>query len=123
MQARQQTPRSFGAWLRQRRRALDLTQADFGQLVGCSVVTVRKLEDETRRPSKQIAERLADILGIATADRAEFLRFARGDPFAAPAASAPLPAFEPGAQLRHHNLPLPLNSFVGREKEMAARGT
>jgi predicted transcriptional regulator len=29
---------SFGEWLRQRRRALDLTRAELAERVGCSVV-------------------------------------------------------------------------------------
>jgi transcriptional regulator with XRE-family HTH domain len=53
--------------------------------VGCSAITLRKLEAEERRPSKQIAERLADVLRVPPDDRLAFLRFARGDPFAAPA--------------------------------------
>jgi WD40 repeat protein/transcriptional regulator with XRE-family HTH domain len=74
--------RSFGEWLRQRRRALDLTQAELARQVGCSAITLRKLEAEERRPSKQIAERLAEVLQIGPDDRPAFLRFARGDPFA-----------------------------------------
>src|SRR5260221_9883079 len=79
--------RSFGDWLRQRRRELDLTQSELARQVGCSTVTLRKLEAEERRPSKQIAERLADVLNVPQDARADFLRFARGDPFAAPDAT------------------------------------
>ncbi len=78
---------SFGDWLRQRRRALDLTQDELARQVGCSAITLRKLEAEERRPSKQIAERLEEVLQVAPDDRAAFMRFARGDPFAAPAKS------------------------------------
>src|ERR1700694_3642991 len=70
------TEQSFGAWLRQHRRALDLTQEELARQVGCSAITLRKLEAEERRPSKQIAERLADVLKLAPGDRADFLRFA-----------------------------------------------
>ncbi len=35
---------SFGAWVRRRRKALDLTQAALAQRVGCAEVTIRKLE-------------------------------------------------------------------------------
>ena len=41
---------SFGAWLRRRRKALDLTQKAFADQVGCSVVTIRKLERDAQRP-------------------------------------------------------------------------
>jgi transcriptional regulator with XRE-family HTH domain len=57
-------PASFGRWLRLRRKTLDLTQEGVALAVGCSVVTVRKLESDERRPSRQIAERLADVLRI-----------------------------------------------------------
>ncbi len=111
--------RSFGGWLRQRRRALDLTQAQLAQRVGCSTVTLRKLEAETRKPSHQLAERLAEVLRVAPEDRAAFLRFARGDAFAGPPDSqAPAPANSPLPP--RHNLPLQLTRFIGREAEVAA---
>jgi predicted ATPase/class 3 adenylate cyclase/DNA-binding CsgD family transcriptional regulator len=70
---------SFGRWLRQRRRLLDLTQEELAQRVGCSVVTIRKFEADERRPSKQIATRLADALDIPPTDRPAFLHAARAD--------------------------------------------
>ena len=82
-----QAQRSFGDWLRQRRRERDLTREELAQQIGCSVVMLRKLEAEERRPSKQMAERLADVLQVPPDDRANFLRFSRGDPFAAPSAA------------------------------------
>src|SRR5215470_1999802 len=103
---------SFGEWLRQQRRARDLTQEELARQVGCSAITLRKLEAETRRPSKQVAERLADALQVPPAERVSFLRFARGDSFAAPAPSPPSPAAP------RHNLPLQLTSFVGRTHEI-----
>jgi len=47
---------SFGSWLGQRRKALDLTQVELADLVGCSVTTIHKIEADERRPSTQIAE-------------------------------------------------------------------
>ena len=46
---------SFGRWLKLRRLALDLTQSDLGQVVGCSAMTIRKIEADERRPSRQLA--------------------------------------------------------------------
>jgi predicted ATPase/DNA-binding XRE family transcriptional regulator len=111
------TARSFGEWLRQRRRALDLTQEELAQQVGCSAITLRKLEAEERRPSKQIAERLAEVLQVTPDDRADFLRFARGDPFAGPATPKTPDQPEPH-ETPHHNLPSPLTRFIGREREI-----
>ena len=84
-----QAESSFGDWLRQRRRELDLTREELAQQIGCSVVMLRKLEAEERRPSKPMAERLAEVLQVPPSDRASFLRFARGDPFAAPSTALP----------------------------------
>ena len=70
---------SFGYWLRRRRKALDLTQEALAKQVGCSEVTIRKIEADERRPSRQIAERLAVVLAIETAERAAFLKAARAE--------------------------------------------
>ncbi|MBC8076426.1 MAG: helix-turn-helix transcriptional regulator, partial [Chloroflexales bacterium] len=51
--------RSFGRWVKQRRKELDLTQEALAQEVGCSIETIRKVERDALRPSRQIAERLA----------------------------------------------------------------
>ena len=88
--------------------------------MGCSAITLRKLEAEQRRPSKQIAERLAEVLQVATDDRPTFLRFARGDPFAAPAVAEAAVVVEGAPQFRRLNLPIPLTSLIGREETLAA---
>jgi len=67
---------SFGAWLKRRRKALDLTQAALARLVGCSVVSIRKIEADEQRPSRQIAERLAQHVQIAPHEQATFVQFA-----------------------------------------------
>src|SRR5687768_6918024 len=70
---------SFGLWLRRRRKALDLTQAGLARRVGCAEVTIRKIEADERRPSRQIATRLADYLDLAAPDRVAFLKAALGE--------------------------------------------
>src|SRR5262245_32366661 len=69
---------SFGAWVRQRRRALDLTRDELAAQIGCAVVTIRHIEADERRPSKQLAARLADCLQIVAQQRPAFLQAARG---------------------------------------------
>jgi class 3 adenylate cyclase/predicted ATPase len=69
---------SFGAWVRQRRRALDLTREELAAQIGCSIVTIRHIEADERRPSKQLAARLADCLQISPEERPAFLHAARG---------------------------------------------
>ena len=68
---------SFGYWLRRRRKALDLTQSALAQKVSCSPAAIKKIEAEERKPSKGLAERLADQLAIPAPERAAFLQAAR----------------------------------------------
>jgi predicted ATPase/class 3 adenylate cyclase len=70
---------SFGAWIQRRRKALDLTQAELAERVGCALGTIRKIETDERRPSRQIAARLADQLRLAPEQRAAFLKAARAE--------------------------------------------
>ena len=43
---------SFGYWVRRQRKALDLTQAELAQQVGCAEGTIRMIEADARRPSR-----------------------------------------------------------------------
>ena len=70
-------PLSFGGWLQRRRKAHGLTQAQLGQLIGCSASLIRKIEADERRPSAEIAARLAAGLQLAGDDRTTFLHWAR----------------------------------------------
>jgi len=87
---------SFGAWLQRCRRALDITQAELGRQVGVAAATIRKIEANERRPSAQVAERLADALAVPPSERPAFVRAARGAQGAGPHrmwhAPGPLPA-------------------------------
>lgn len=69
---------SFGYWLRRRRKALDLTQEGLGRRVACSRHAIRKIEADERRPSRRLAERLADQLAVGADERDAFLVAARG---------------------------------------------
>jgi LuxR family maltose regulon positive regulatory protein len=68
---------TFGIWLKQRRKASDLTQEQLAERVGCAAETIRKIEADARRPSRAIADRLAHVLGVPASDRAALLRWAR----------------------------------------------
>src|SRR6266540_2651977 len=69
---------SFGYWIRRQRKSLDLTQQALADRVGCSLAAIKKIEGDERRPSRQIAERLADILAVPHSQRETFLEAARG---------------------------------------------
>src|SRR3954471_15940472 len=68
---------SFGYWLRRRRKALDLTQEALAEQVGCTSAMIKRIEADERRPSRQLAERLADSLALAPDERAPFIQAAR----------------------------------------------
>ena len=68
---------SFGHWIRRRRKSLDLTQKQLAERVGCATATIVKIEADERRPSREIAQLLAERLEIPLEERAEFLRVAR----------------------------------------------
>ncbi|MBK9711302.1 MAG: helix-turn-helix domain-containing protein [Kouleothrix sp.] len=112
-------PASFGGWLKLRRKALDLTQDGLASAVGCSLVTIRKLESDERRPSRQIADRLADCLRIAPGELAAFIGMARAEPYLDPAPAADQ---APGraSPCARSNLPMPLTRLIGRKPEVAA---
>ena len=73
-----ETTISFGYWIRRQRKALDLTQQALADKAACSVAAIKKIESDERRPSRQIAERLADVLGVSADQREIFLEVARG---------------------------------------------
>jgi transcriptional regulator with XRE-family HTH domain len=68
----------FGPWLKQLRTSRDLTQEELATQVGCAVETIRKLEAGVRRPSKEIAHRLAEVLFADQNKRQRFVERARG---------------------------------------------
>src|SRR5512147_596559 len=87
---------AFGQLIRQRRRALDLTQDELARRVGCAAVTLRKIEAGDLRPSQQIAERLAMALAVPLEDRADFVRHARAvQPGGRPIEPTPTPQVMP----------------------------
>ena len=103
---------SFGAWIRQKRRALDLTQKALADQVGCAEITLRRMEADEYKPSRELALVLFEKLGIPEPERTEWVRFARG--------LAEYPNNGSSSQTREqkNNLPIPLTSFIGREKEI-----
>ena len=61
---------SFGRWLQQRRRTLDVTQAALAHCAGCTADHLRDIEADRRRPSREIAVRLAACLNVAPEEQA-----------------------------------------------------
>ena len=108
----------FGHWLRQRRKSMSLTQEQLAGLVGCSVATVRKIEADERRPSSEVASRMAVALQVPNEQQNAFLSFARtgwsDEPTVTPPRSpTPLPWDRPAREAVR--LPVPLTQLLGRE--------
>ena len=104
---------SFGTWLRQQRRARDLTQKAFADKVGCAEITLRRMEAGEYKPSNELALVLFEKLGIPEPERPHWVRFARGLAEYPQHVSTSSPVRE-----QKNNLPIPLTSFIGREKEI-----
>jgi len=103
---------SFGTWLRQRRRTLDLTQKALAEQVGCAEITVRRMEADAYKPSNELAIVLFEKLGVSESERPQWVAFARG--------MSDLPTkqiVKPNKP--KSNLPASLTSFIGREREQA----
>ncbi|HRV93698.1 MAG TPA: helix-turn-helix domain-containing protein, partial [Anaerolineae bacterium] len=116
---------SFGSWVTRQRKTLDLTRAQLAQCVGCSVSALRKIEADERRPSRQLAELLADCLRIPPDWRPVFLQVARGHlRVERLAAVAPRPAASLVTDHGHlqatHRIPTPPTPLIGREAELSA---
>jgi predicted ATPase/DNA-binding XRE family transcriptional regulator len=69
---------SFGEWIRRRRKALDLTQHELAECAFCSVNTIKKLETDQRRPSRELAVSLANALAVPSDAVEQFVECARG---------------------------------------------
>jgi predicted ATPase/DNA-binding XRE family transcriptional regulator len=115
------TDTSFAALLRQTRIARDLTQEALAEIVGCATQTIRSFEIGRRRPSREMAARLADVLQVPPAEREALLRLARA-PLAAPAPGAelaPAPADAPAGPRARPALSLAPGTLIGRQAELA----
>ncbi|MDQ6695071.1 MAG: tetratricopeptide repeat protein, partial [Chloroflexota bacterium] len=68
---------AFGQWMKARRKELDLTQRELAHTVGCSTVTIGKIEEGVSRPSKKLAELLARVLAAEPDDHPRLVQWAR----------------------------------------------
>jgi predicted ATPase/DNA-binding XRE family transcriptional regulator len=114
-------PTTFGHWLKKLRSEQDLTQESLAERIGCSPVTLRSFEIGKRRPSRDMAERIAETLQVPAEQRAEFLRLARLPVETASEAESEAPT----AQLEvtaptHLQLPPLPDPLIGREAEQNA---
>jgi predicted ATPase/transcriptional regulator with XRE-family HTH domain/Tfp pilus assembly protein PilF len=114
---------SFGRWIRRRRKSLDLTQKQLAERVGCATATIVKIEADERRPSREIAQLLAERLEIPAEERSEFMRVARRERRVAALASPDVSAAtlrSPVSAPATSHLPVPPTPLIGRERELTA---
>jgi predicted ATPase/DNA-binding XRE family transcriptional regulator/Flp pilus assembly protein TadD len=114
-------PYTFGSRLKQLRQEHGLTQDALAERVGCATQTIRKIEGGQRRPSYQVAARLAEELSIAPEERARFIRSARDEPTNGPTDLPPTVPPETehvSPPHAHSSLPTPLTRLIGREQEI-----
>jgi transcriptional regulator with XRE-family HTH domain len=114
---------SFGGWVVQQRKALDLTREQLARRVGCSVSGLRKIESDERRPSRQVAELLADCLQVPCDQRPTFVKAARGvervERLGTPLTVSAAVRTKPAPPCPASNLPTPSMPLIGREDELA----
>ena len=98
---------SFGYWLKQRRKELNFTQEYLAELVSCSTITIRKIESNERRPSRQIAARIAKFCQVEANRAFVDAAWAGQSPSPSDGGSPPEPA--------PSNLLPPFSSIIGRD--------
>jgi transcriptional regulator with XRE-family HTH domain len=101
---------TFGDLLRQHRLARGLTQEALAERAGLSEHGIQKLERGVTHPYRDTLQRLLGALKLSVDEQAQ-LRTAAGATPRAPRVLA-------GTDAAHHNLPIPVTSFIGREQEL-----
>src|SRR3981081_2427687 len=108
-------PAAFGELLRQHRLAAGLTQESLAARARLSAHGIQKLEHGTTRPYRATVQRLALALELSPDDQVLF--WAAGQPAPRQRRLTSRLSVSPGPSYRH-NLPTPLTSFIGREREL-----
>ena len=112
---------SFGSWIRRRRKTLDLTQQELARRINCSISTIVKIESDQRRPSRQVAELLAEHLDIPENQAELFLKVARGLKAVDQMAPLPIPQgplLQTIVRRATCSFPMPTTPLVGRKPEL-----
>jgi predicted ATPase/DNA-binding XRE family transcriptional regulator len=99
---------SFGDWVKQQRRRLDLSQTDLAARISYSVDLLRKVEQGRQKPSRALAKKLVQALQVPESEHDLWLNFARG-----------LSDKMPGESATHSASDLlPFEPLIGRQQEL-----
>src|SRR5216683_3934710 len=109
-------PTTFGELLRRHRLASGLTQELLAARAGLSAHGIQKLEHGTTRPYRATVQRLALALELSPDDLVPFWAAGQPTPRHRQLTSRQSVSRGPSYQ---HNLPTPLTSFIGRERELS----
>ena len=93
----------FGAWLKARRKQLDLTQVELARRAHYAPVSLRRIEERGHPASRALAAALVTPLELPESERDAFIAFARGV----------------DVRQRLNHLPVPVTALLGRERELA----
>lgn len=113
---------TFGQWVKQRRKALSMTQVELGRLISCSVIMVKKIEADQRRPSIRVTKLLAGYLKITPQERQTFMQLAHPNLTHEKIEEIISPysqSLNQPARKRATNLRTPLTALIGRSQEVA----
>jgi predicted ATPase/transcriptional regulator with XRE-family HTH domain len=116
---------TFGRWLKERRQSFGLTQENLADRAACALSMIEKIERGLRRPSHQVAERIAEVLRIPEGEREAFVEWARGLPSnylsSIPLSRTPPQAGQPEISAPSSPgqlLPAPVTATIGREHDL-----
>lgn len=109
---------SFGEWLKRRRQQIHLTQKQLATAAYCSLITIKKIEADERRPSTEVALTLAAPLQIPTHLWAAFVACARGERPVDYLYQVELEKGQVTGKKEPQRLPQDMTSFFGRESEI-----
>src|SRR5262245_42634458 len=113
---------SFGEWMAQRRRALDMTQRELAAQANCALATIKKIEQDERRPSRDLAQALAGVLRLPADAQPRFVECARGMRAVDALAAIKPTSHDQGwysATPTATDLPATITPLIGRTSELA----
>ena len=109
----------FGEWVAQRRKSLDMTQRELAQQASCALATIKKIEIGERKPSRELAAIMANVLQISAEAHEDFVACARGLKPVSVLQNIPVERAESEHTNPVPDIPASATRIVGRADELA----